>query len=214
MTPVIFLDMDGVVVDFFSQMCKAHHLDPVEAFTRLQPKDWWFTSVLGPLTEGDFWGAINTFGEEFWSEANAYPYARQLYDELCKLAPVYFCSHPSLQPNCASGKLKWLQKFLPPARHDDYVFTKHKRYLAKQNHVLIDDADYNCEHFMDAGGAAIMFPRRWNKLYEISDRGEAVDYTLRMAKTIVSFISGMGDDSGRIRQPDADQPLCSLRDHT
>jgi 5'(3')-deoxyribonucleotidase len=182
MEKVFLLDLDGVIADFYSSMCRAFGHDPAKAMTRLKPEDWWFRSVLGEMTESHFWGVIDKLGEAFWADMEMYPHAHELYEELESMAPVYFVSQPSNAPFSASGKVRWLQKFFRHPKCRAFFLTPHKSLLAKPNHLLIDDSDVNCKKFVEAGGNALLFPRRWNSAYADFDAGVSVSHTLQQAR--------------------------------
>ena len=101
------------------------------------------------------------------------------------MAPVYFLSHPSEQPFCASGKLHWLGKHFPDAMAGQhYVLTAHKHFLAGPGRLLVDDGERHCDRFCQdesgrpTGGAAVLFPQRWNNRHKLFDKGLAVKQTI------------------------------------
>jgi 5'(3')-deoxyribonucleotidase len=183
--PVIFLDMDGVVADFFGGFCQAFGLDREDAMKRLAPEDFWFKSLIGDVGQQAFWARIDALGEGFWAGLGPLPHAQFLYQSLAAQAPVCFLSHPAERPFCASGKLRWLGQHFPQAlAAQDYVLTKHKHYLAQEGRLLIDDGASHCDHFVRrrdgrfTGGWAVLFPQRWNHRYREFDSGLSVRQVL------------------------------------
>lgn len=42
--------------------------------------------------------------------------------------------------------------------------------VREPNQILIDDRDKNVDHFIAAGGNAILFPQVWNSNHAVQDR--------------------------------------------
>jgi hypothetical protein len=97
----VFLDLDGVLVDFLGGAMKAHG----ETIDKIIPGEWWVHKYLG-ITEEEFWSKIT--GHQFW--AGLLP----LWDFHLILQIVYvftagqdmtwLCSSPARDPGCYSGK--------------------------------------------------------------------------------------------------------------
>lgn len=150
----IFLDMDGVCVDFVKGALAAHgRLDLYNA-----PGVTWLPDSIG-MSEDAFWPPINALGIEFWRALEPYPWFAALHEGLADLGHVVFLSKPSRGAGSATGKLQWLQdRFGPEFR--DYIFTPRKRYLSRwPRAILVDDQDKNLEAW---DGAKILFPQPWN----------------------------------------------------
>lgn len=153
----IFLDLDGVVVDFVSEACRAAGLpvghDEVTSSNFFQPHG---------LTLQDFWDAIDEEGEAFWAGLKKYPWADGLIGLASTLDPgFHFLTTPSHCPTSWAGKRRWLRERFGGDFHRQ-IFTKSKELVARENHILIDDSDVNVGKFREAGGRAILFPQRWN----------------------------------------------------
>lgn len=153
----VFLDMDGVCCNFQGAAMTAC------GFPDLVPTQWDMTRDMG-ITEDEFWRRIDAHGEDFWANLSDYPWFCDLYHRLywqCQ-GRLYFLSTPSRAPFSASGKVRWLQKWLGP-HFDAYIFTRHKHLFAGPGRLLVDDNAENCERFEAAGGQAILFPQPWNR---------------------------------------------------
>jgi len=160
---VIFLDMDGVVVDlarsFLRVFGKEHLLDMPEYQTEMNEH---MGEVLG-MDPDTFWKAIDEGGIEVWSRAPAYPWAQELYNAMQELSDrVVFLTSPSWDPQSLAGKLTWLQEFTGKRGFRDYVITNQKDLLSAPGRILIDDRKSNVDEFLAEGGAAILFPQPWN----------------------------------------------------
>lgn len=173
----IYLDLDGVCVDFISGAISAHNHDPDEVLAR------WATDHRGVLNPYDVMGIeMDTFldrlhemGESFWIELKAYPWFEDLYMQLSGIGHVMFCTASTRSPSCLSGKLHWLQERFG---HDfqDFVLTTHKERLAHRDACLIDDFDSNVNRFRLRGGHGILFPQIWNSNHVIAQN--PVEYVL------------------------------------
>lgn len=162
----IYLDMDGVCVDFVKKVCTLYGL-PSTRYHQLM-LDWpylhpfeWNIEVILDTSEYNLWKMIDDAGIDFWRDLVPYNWFKFLYDELSAIAPVYFLTKPSRNPDCVAGKLLWLQdRFGPKFR--DYIFTPHKHLLAQSGTVLIDDKISSIKSFNTHYGHGILFPRPWN----------------------------------------------------
>lgn len=183
MNPVIYLDMDGVCADFPSAAIASYGQEPGQVFALWKEKyagksrDY---NVMD-LHETDFWKAEN-FDENFWTNLDEYPWFKDLYNNLCTIAPVVFLSSPGNSPYALSGKLKWLQARFGE-NFQNYIFTSKKHLLARENTILIDDYEFYVNAFREAGGRAVLFPQIWGCNHHIEDK---VDYTINEAKGLLS----------------------------
>ena len=178
--PVIYLDLDGVCVDFVNASLKASGFDPEEIARKWRRnfKGEYQAWVVSGISRENYWGAIALQGEGFWRDLKAYDWYEQLYEGLSKIAPVIFLSSSTRTPSCLSGKLHWLQdRFGVTFR--DFIFTGQKQQLASPAALLVDDYGPNVESFRSAGGHAILFPQVWNQNHHIDDK---LNYTLVEAR--------------------------------
>lgn len=178
--PVIFLDIDGVLADFFSGSVCMLGLDPQELLKKLPAGCWNYNRFIG-IPDSDFYGQIDKAGASFWINLPIFPDAKKLYD-ICRIgAKTIFLSHPQPEPSSAAGKVEWIQRFVGSKLFSDFILTKHKRYFAKPNHLLIDDSDDNIDMFQKYGGSTILYPRKWNRRYaEVDSSFELVTNELQL----------------------------------
>lgn len=78
---------------------------------------------------------------------------------------VFICTSPTINPECAKGKMFWIQKKLPRFLHRNFFITPNKSELARPDTLLIDDSEKNTDDFILAGGHAWLMPRPWNRCY-------------------------------------------------
>jgi 5'(3')-deoxyribonucleotidase len=168
----IFLDMDGVLVDFVLPAMRMHGADLTSEYHYPDGFNW---DVVGatnyirgrdhigyyyPQTVSyeDFWKAL---GFQWWSSLKPYPWAGLFIQELEKYGSVRLATSAATS-ECAAGKYTWVKKNLP-----QYLDKLHigccKSDFAQDGALLIDDRDKNCDDFIAAGGMAILVPRPWNK---------------------------------------------------
>jgi 5'(3')-deoxyribonucleotidase len=176
MSVTIYLDMDGVVADFFLSVCQMYGKEYQESHAKLLPGDWWLTGFLGPITQDDMWMEINRRGEHFWEHMPEYPHSQQLYNKLRNYAPVKFLSDPGPHPHVWAGKVKWLHRFVPGITAKDIHLTADKAAVSAPRRLLVDDHDDNCTRWRNEGGGAVLFPRRWNVRHQ--EEHQAVDLVL------------------------------------
>jgi 5'(3')-deoxyribonucleotidase len=168
--PTIFIDLDGVIVDFTTPALRKHGVtirdesgypadcewDILQACNKLRGRERRFNS--NPLTAAEFWDA---FDYDFWYGLPLYPGASTFVKNLEQWGDIYFATTPALSSDCVAGKYDWVKKHFPEYR-SKLVICTHKEVLAGPNTILIDDRDKNCEAFEKAGGIAIPVPRPWN----------------------------------------------------
>lgn len=163
MIETIYLDMDGVLVDFERSACREHGLYVDEVYTRPGLLGSYPLSAGLNMTPEDFWEPIHLAGASFWTDLPMYPWAPMLIERCRDIAETVILSTPCDHPGSAAGKLAWLHtQFGPNFR--DYMLGWKKELLAREATLLIDDHEENCEAFAKRG-QSILFPGRCNKLH-------------------------------------------------
>jgi hypothetical protein len=163
----IFLDMDGVLVDFNRPALFLHGIsydiypcsagwDIIRACNILRPEL--------NMTPGKFWGKFN---QRFWATLPK----TNLCDTLIRTVEGYVGAEnvalltSGQWPEAAAGKTEWVRDNLPSYRERLIIGTA-KEFLAGPDRLLIDDRDKNVEDFRAAGGSAILVPRPWNTKWQ------------------------------------------------
>jgi 5'(3')-deoxyribonucleotidase len=121
------------------------------------------------ISRSEMWSAIAKRGAKWWADLEPHPWAKDFYEELCRIDEVVILTSPSHIASAHAGKAQWIKKFFG-GNFRNYILTKRKDLLAKPGDILIDDHDNNCEAFTQAGGIGIIFPAPWNKAHEDSHR--------------------------------------------
>ena len=184
----LILDCDGIISSFHEDCYKIHKPNGVieEDWT---PNEHNFESVLGLSKEGCF--ERLTIG--WWNDMGRTPW----FDELMLLLKPFkdagklaICTayieqdHRSL-----GGKVDWLKKHVPDI---PFFLGKDKHFLANPTSILIDDSNHNSDAFENAGGRVILFPRHWNRNFEIKD---SILYTRMMLDWHVGQINALKRDT-------------------
>lgn len=160
----IFLDMDGVIADFFGAIkvrFDVNHWkslnDREAAFASLRNTDWFDT--LPKFAESN---RIVTFVEEISNNDWG------------------ICSSPLRgdRDNSAYWKRRWLEKngYAPPLQ-ENMIFTsnKHKyawNKLTRKPNILVDDRPDNIRRWIDAGGIGIVFQTDQDDLQTLFEKLE------------------------------------------
>lgn len=157
----IFIDLDGVLVDFFNAALKLHGAPHLA--DNWPAGEWDMPKVIG-IGKGDFWRAIDDAGPLWWASLASYAWVAQLLTLAESVAPFTIATSPSLSPNSYMGKALWLNENirLDGRSRRNWMLGESKHLLARPGTVLIDDNDIQCRKFVEAGGSAIIFPQPWN----------------------------------------------------
>ena len=148
----IYLDMDGVLVDFDQQF---------KDLTGMAPRD--FEAKHG--SKG-FWEAIETAGVGFWRGMKWMPGGEALYNRVAKYDHALLSS-PSRSETSKIGKRLWRRDKTPSTKlilSRSYL----KKNYASPLSILIDDRESNIKQWEDAGGIGILYisPNQVNKALE------------------------------------------------
>lgn len=164
MEKILYVDLDGVLVNFIDGWMDHHSIESRKPVTK-----WNFGEDYG-LNRKDFYKSIISLPISFWSNLNPTPWAFELIDRLnegigfFKCDKIMFLSH-SVSEECRIGKQLWANKHFP--KFGDSLITvpdsKLKAKFANENCTLIDDKPQNCEDFIKAGGSSYLFARPWNR---------------------------------------------------
>lgn len=182
--PPLFIDMDGVLIDFFTAALRTHGRHDFADLSRWPPGEWEIANVIG-ISIDDFWAKIDA-DPHWWGNLNAYEW----FSPLLSLVESHvgdnwrLLSTPSRHHHSAAGKWLWVDMIIGN-QHDRLTLTKEKALLAGPGRVLIDDSDKNCEEWEAAGGRAILFPQPWNKNHRLGrPHGDPVDFVVEELEKI------------------------------
>ena len=161
MNRLLFIDLDGVLVDFVAGALAFHKSNLLYSEAK-----WDLAAQIG-LAASDFW---NPLGREFWEGLQP---TREMVNTI-SLASRYFgeentfvISSPCRTPGCATGKAAWVEKHLPPSYSRHLLLTDRKEIFAGPGRLLIDDFRLNCQAWEASGCKAFLFPRPWNEARDL-----------------------------------------------
>lgn len=147
MQPILFIDLDGVLVDL------------IAGLSDIAGKD------LGELRQPAFKQAyskfINSVNHDdlisFWINLPPMPDYLKLWNKVKHLQPLILTNASNSLANC-EGKKKWVEKHLKIP--SDRVFcskkSREKQLYASPKSILIDDYDKNIKEFKNKGGHGIL----------------------------------------------------------
>ena len=147
----IFLDMDGVLVNFDQQFKDIIRL-PGKNYPRtgMYPKEFKLNHTIE-----EFWEAIDSAGVGFWRGMKWMPGGEALYNRAAKHDHVLLSS-PSRSETSKKGKRLWRRDKTPNTKL--YLARSYnKRKFAAPNHILIDDREDTIGRWNTAGGTGIVY---------------------------------------------------------
>jgi len=174
MIKTVFLDMDGVMVDFLGGLHRALGV-PYQYDQYPYEKGKWnmLTDIKGfediPAT---FEQCNDCCTTNFWANLEWMPDGHdimRLVTSTFKPEQIYLLTTPMPNPGSYTGKVLWVQKHLPEFSKRLIVTSAPKNLFARPDTLLVDDKDENVEEFVKAGGDAILVPRLWNELHGWAD---------------------------------------------
>lgn len=170
---VIYLDMDGVLVDFMAGVARVTGVDRSCFYGMDNTHFWGVIEILEeqtgqPWTKEDFWKMVEDGGHDFWATLEKYPWADELYDLCRSLAPTVIMTSPGTHSSSASGKMAWIQSNLPDVER--FAITPCKHHMSHPGALLIDDSTEYCAKFEQYGGVAYLFPQPWSDPSRWRDR--------------------------------------------
>ncbi|WP_417625150.1 5' nucleotidase, NT5C type [Paremcibacter congregatus] len=166
----VFFDMDGVMADWVGgvlDLFGRHQHDFM--YQHWEPGQYSIERVLD-ISTPRLWNTINRHGIDWWAHLEPMPWWQDLL-ALVESAGVEtaILTAPARCDHALTGKGLWINQHLPAYRNRLHM-TKDKHLLAAPGRLLIDDHDENCQRFIEAGGAAIVYPQPWNSAHRYAAR--------------------------------------------
>ena len=160
----VFVDMDGVLVDWYFGAVRA--VGHTFELPSPQVRPVAILDLMPPgMTRNRMWAHINAQGESFWKDLPIYPWAMDLVQACRAIAPTTLLSTPSLHPSSRRGKIAWMQQVLG----DEFgCILSHDKAgdCGRPGAVLIDDYEVNTSAWTAKGGHAILFPHIGNRRFK------------------------------------------------
>jgi 5'(3')-deoxyribonucleotidase len=160
----VFLDMDGVLVNFNKGTFEAFGLNYDYHHPALN--EWCYYKYFGISFEK--FNAVCDIN--FWANLEWMHDGKQILDEIAsRFGNIYLLTTPMPHPGSGTGKILWIEKHLPRYAKRTIITQASKHILAGPDCLLIDDKDENVSEFVAAGGMGILVPRPWNELRSWAD---------------------------------------------
>lgn len=160
-SPWVFVDLDGVLVDFVGSMARA------------LGREWNPDECRGEYDPGKMFGCrtdlFSVFGADFWETASWMRDGAAIWGTVLNAVDpdrILLCSSPTHETASPMGKLRWIERHVDLHWMRRYIFTPVKAALASPSAILIDDSDKQVNAFRKAGGTAILVPRPWNSMWK------------------------------------------------
>ena len=157
----IFVDLDGVMVDF-SQFCEdniGHH-----------PRDW----ELDRNVKKAFWKGVDKWvreGNPFFSAMNPMPDAHELWMHIAKYQPTILSATGHVK-NADSEKRAWVHQHLGATVPVILTFAAlDKAKYAAKNHILIDDREKAIAPWRQHGGIGILHTSAHDTIQQLKALG-------------------------------------------
>ena len=150
----IYVDMDGVLVDFDG------------GYEKLTGMTTRAADEKGPEF---FWKPISKAGAKWWITLNWMPDGKQLWDYVKKYNPELL-SAPSREEASKMGKRVWVKRELPGVKLILRSADK-KQEFASPNSILIDDREKNIEQWKSAGGVGILHTDAASTIKKLKELG-------------------------------------------
>lgn len=155
----IFVDLDGVLVDFDKQMEKEGFSPTVvQQNKKIKAKFWQHIM------------ALSKRGIPFWSKMDPMPDAFELWNYVKKYQPKILSATGSVG-NAAEEKRAWVKQFLG----DVPVFlvrkSEQKAQYAAPHHILIDDSKKSIEPWIKVGGIGILHKNAIETIQQLKGLG-------------------------------------------
>ncbi|MDE2095783.1 MAG: hypothetical protein KGL39_00885 [Patescibacteria group bacterium] len=161
----IFLDLDGVLVDFVGGACQFHGVNnPYELASNHGKYD---LCALLNMEPSRFWGNL---GFDFWKNLDWMPDGKGIFQIIEKhfgKDNIVLCTSPCETLGCVDGKREWIKEHLPDY-YKSTIFTQVKKNLALPGTLLIDDSDNNVRDFEYQScdeSYGLLVPRLWNSQF-------------------------------------------------
>ena len=160
--PTVYLDMDGVLADFFGGVEKMYGVEHWKQLTNDKTKDL-KKEVIDRITGTDFFATLPKFNS-----------ADGLIDMVKKFTGGKFSINTSPlrgdHENSAKYKKTWISNNIE--RPDEIVVTGRKESYAKDKasgtpNILIDDRPVNIQRWQDAGGYGILYQANRDSLDKV-----------------------------------------------
>ena len=164
MIKTVYLDLDGVLVDFVSGINKCMG---ISENTVASIRNWWEKYDI-PFEQVNSYCTIDFWQNLAWL-SNGKEILSAVLDKFSQ-PNIFLLTTPMPNSGSWTGKFKWVQKHLPLFTKQLIITMAPKALFAGSDILLIDDYDKNIEEFITAGGKGCLVPRSSNKFHFCTNR--------------------------------------------
>ena len=167
-TGKVYLDMDGVLVDFIDGVLRWYKKDRKN---RTVTKE--FEAMAREVTEKSSAGKMKGFWENLPLMPGAKRLVKWVQGRTSKADTWILSSCSGDLKYCAKEKFKWMKKHIPMIPEENIILVmsaKHKARYAKEGDALVDDFKPNIQRWTQAGGIGIYHKGDVNKTIKELDR--------------------------------------------
>jgi FMN phosphatase YigB (HAD superfamily) len=156
---LVFIDMDGVLVDLASGLKEKLNFELPASFASADKEKM-----------NEMWQRVAIDHPTFWFDLKPLEHYKKLYAAILKICPFPVILSATPAPyknndhtNCVLQKRSWIVKHLGTNQQFRCIVTKShlKHHMISQfnadQHVLIDDSPFNIHSWNNAGGTGILF---------------------------------------------------------
>ena len=156
----VFVDLDGVLVDFVNGISAAHKSP--NPYNGDKHYNMYNIEEIWGITIDEFWRPTNHW--KFW--ANLEPTKEcfrlmEMLEDNFERDNIAILTSPSHNPDCVKGKHIWIKKHLPSFERR-FLIGAPKHMCANDSSILIDDSDHKIKKFAKYGGHTFLWPQPWN----------------------------------------------------
>lgn len=152
----LFVDLDGVLVDF----AKGY-----EELTGLDTRSEYING------DNEFWAPVDAKGPAFWATLDWMPDGKTLWSYIKKYKP-HILSSPSRSQSSRVGKEAWVRINLPNSINKLLLYPRHEKQLfSAENHILIDDLEKTIIEWREKGGIGIHHTSALNTISQLKKLG-------------------------------------------
>lgn len=150
-----FIDVDGVIADY------TVHVSRLFGKPEYKGHSYDIAGAWG-MSQEEFTEPQDT---EFWRTMPRTPWADDLMALFVNRSSSLLTASPV---ESHVGRKQWVAENYPQYQYY-LIFAECKEEMAHRGVTLIDDHERNVDKFRCCGGHAILFPRPWNRLRQLSD---------------------------------------------
>ncbi|MEY2924731.1 MAG: hypothetical protein RLZZ337_1279 [Bacteroidota bacterium] len=131
MKPIIFLDMDSVVVNW---------TDPIINYLDISADGNNIDELRDRLTE-EHSKEIDILMENylFWRSLKPFAWSKELVNKVSEMGDLYFLTKGRPNHSCFGGKIEWIKQYFPAYQDNLVITSKDKFVCSSSNNFLIDD---------------------------------------------------------------------------